>query len=378
MRVTHVIKSANLMGVERHLVLLLDSLRQAGVDADLVVLAPRTDGPPPVLELARHRGIATCVEPLDAYPSPVTLGRLTTHFKIRQPDVVHLHQWDAEAYGYLAARRAGVPHVVSSNYDTPQRPQSAGARWLRPHQWLRPRLWSRLDRLIVVNKFVYNKALSQGMNPEKLTLIPYGMTEEACGVGKGARDVLCAELGLDTGVSLVGMICPLDQLPGVNRAMEALWHLSAQRKNAHLLIVGDGPMRDTLERQARGYQIADRVHFLGWREDVHAVIAALDVLLLTCTAEDPTVLLLEAAALQTPVIAAAYDSVAGLIIEGETGFLISATGEMDHMTSGLWLLLDDPDMRRQMGARFHDTVATRFRFDPVVRSTLDVYEGLLA
>lgn len=372
MRVTHVIKSTSLLGVERHLVMLLDSLQQAGVDTDLKILAPSNNAQPPILELASHRGVTASVEPLAAYPSPTTLGNLAAHFKTRQPDIVHLHLWDAEAYGYLAARQAGVPHVVSSGYDNPHHASHSMVRWMRP------RLWSRLDRLIAVNQSVYDRALAQGMDPEEVALIPYGVTEESCGVGKGARAVLCAELGIGADTSLLGMICALDQIPGINRALEALWHLSAQRKDVHLLIVGDGPMRDSLERQARGYKIADRVHFLGWREDVHAVIAALDVLLLTCLTEDPTVLLLEAAALQTPVIATAYEGVARLITQGETGFLVSATGDMDHMTSGLWLLLDDPEMRRRMGARFHDTVTTQFHFEPVARRTLDIYENILA
>lgn len=378
MRITHIIKSASLLGVERHLVLLLKALQAQGVDVELVVLVgPEASQPsvtplPPLAALALRKGIPVHVEPVTRYPSPALITRLAAHLRQRQPDVVHLHHWEAEAYGYLAARRAGIRRVVCSSYEA-ARPGVRG-----PVGWLRGQVLARLNRLIAVNQQTYDRALAQGVRPERLALIPFGVAAEAYDVGKGARNVLCAELGIDPEAALIGMICALDQGAGIDRALEAVWHLSARRRNAHLLIVGEGPGRAALERMARGYRIADRVHFLGWREDAHAVIAALDVLLLTCQAEDPTMLLLEAAALQTPVIAAAFDGVDTLITEGETGLLIGGQDGMDHITSGLWLLLDNPEMRRQLGIRAREKLVSHHGFEPVVSSTLGVYESLLA
>lgn len=379
MRITHIIKSATLLGVERHLVLLLNALRGQGVDVDLVVLAAADDGQPPVAALAMRRGIPVQVLAIPRHPAPAVIARLAAHLRQRQPDVVHLHRWEAEAYGYLAARRAGIRRVVSSGYDAAL-PGLRGPRgWLRdPRTWLRGQVLARLDRLIAVNQQVYDRAIAQGVPPGRLALIPFGLAAEAYAVGKGARNVLCAELGIDPEAALIGMVCALDQVAGLDRALEAIWHLSARRRNAHLLIVGEGAQRAVLERRARGYRIADRVHFLGWREDAHAVIAALDVLLLTCQAEDPTMLLLEAAALQVPVIAAAFDGVDGLIAEGETGLLVGEQEGLEHITSGLWLLLDNPEMRRELGSRAREALVGRHSFEPVVSGTLGVYESLLA
>ncbi len=388
MRITHIIKSTSLLGVERHLLLLLGALQAQGVDVELVVLAgpdanhppdenyPPDAAPPPLAALARHKGIAVHVERVPSYPSPALVTRLVAHLRQRRPDLVHLHRWEAEAYGYLAARRAGIRRVVCSSYEA-TRPDPGG-RLRGPQAWLRGQVLARLDRLIAVNQQTYDRALAQGVRPDRLALIPFGVAAEAYAVGKGARNVLCAELGIDPEAALIGMVCALDEVTGLNRALEAVWHLSARRRNAHLLIVGEGAQQAALERTARGYRIADRVHFLGWREDAHAVIAALDVLLLTCQAEDPTMLLLEAAALQTPVIAAAFDGVDTLITEGETGLVVDGQDGLDHITSGLWLLLDNPEMRRQLGIRAREELLGRYGLEPVVRSTLGVYESLLA
>lgn len=371
MHVTHVIRSAGLMGVEHYLAQVMAALSSREVGSDLVVLTANSDEADlPLVRFVQRQSLPVRTLRLPAYPAPQSIGRLARMLRQHQPDVIHLHYREPEALSLLAARRAGAPAVVASVYDVPAPGQS---RWQR---WLGGKVWARLDRVIAVNEAVQERVLRYGIGRDRVTVVPYGIDAEHCAVGRGARDVLRAELGLKPDATLITLICPLALHSGLTQVLEAMWHLSAQYPDLHLLLVGDGPAREELERLARGYRIAEQVHFGGWREDIHAVIAAADMLLLTCLAEDPTMLMLEAAALHTPVVALAHDGLKALLPDTDTGLLVSASANMEHLTSALSLLLEQPVTRHELAERAHQTLIARFPLETAVARMLDVYRAV--
>ncbi len=371
MHVTHMIRTAGLTGIEQHVLALLRALQGRGVEADLVILDGPGETAESVLDAARATGIPARRERLGRMLDPGLFARLRDDLRVRRPSLVHTHLLDADLYGTLAARHAGVRAIVSTRYN------EAPGHTPRPAGWLRRRKWARPDRIIAVSGYAREEALARGIPPGRLAVIPYGIDPGGLRVGGGARAVLSAELGIPADARLIGIVAALTGCGGVQQGVEAMWHVSALRPDVHLLLVGDGPAREALAQQVRGFRLGNRVHFLGWRDDIPAVIAALDVLLMPCSGRDQSAVLLEAMALGTAVLAGAGGGVDEIVTDGETGLLVPP-GDVDHLTSSLSLLLDEPDLRHNLAEAARSRVAERFPFERMVAGTLDLYRDLLA
>jgi glycosyltransferase involved in cell wall biosynthesis len=185
-----------------------------------------------------------------------------------------------------------------------------------------------------------------------------------------------AELGLGADELVAGMACRLVEQKGVQYGIRAFAQVSAQYASARLIIAGDGPLRAPLEAEARAAGVADRVRFLGWRDDVPRLLAALDVLLLPSLWEGFGLVLLEAMGQHLPVIASRVSAVPEIVTDGETGLLVPVR-DADALADALALLLGDYDLRRHMGLLAEDRLETHFSAERMVSQTVELYNDLL-
>jgi glycosyltransferase involved in cell wall biosynthesis len=142
-------------------------------------------------------------------------------------------------------------------------------------------------------------------------------------------------------------------------------------------LAGDGPLRRTLEEQAHRLEIRDRVHFLGFCPNVHDVFAALDIFAIPSRCEALPYALLEAMTTELPAVASCVGGVREVVIPGETGLLVPVE---DHqaLAAALKQLLDDANLRRQMGRAGRNHVIAHFSEQEMVARTLELYRRLLS
>jgi glycosyltransferase involved in cell wall biosynthesis len=141
--------------------------------------------------------------------------------------------------------------------------------------------------------------------------------------------------------------------------------------DSQFLLIGDGPLRETLEQRARQLGIADCIHFLGWRRDVAELLGLLDVFLLTSDIEANPVSILEALAAGVPVVSTRVGSVAETV-SADAGFLV-APGDASEMAEHLVRLFRNPDLARAMGLAGRQSVVGRWSLDQMVRQ----YEAMI-
>ncbi len=372
MRIVHILKVNGLAGVERHLLTLLPALQARDVDPEVLLLAPPDSPADAIGEAFRAAGIPAQKLPMSGRPSPGLVRRLARRLGRARPDLVHTHSRQAERYGALAARWAGVPHMISTRYL--ETPPTWAERQL--DRWLR----GRINHRIAIDPEVQAQtARADGLRPEQVSLIGYGLAEDRLRIGGGARAVLCAEFGISPqGAPLVGLICNLDE-PGDSGllGLQAFWHVSVRHPDAHLLIAGDGARRPFLEQQARGYNLSGHVHFLGWRADLPTITAVVDVLMVPLPLAGAGLAMLEAIALETPVIASQDAALPDLLETGQTGLVVEA-GSIDLLTGSLSLLLEDSELRAKLAANAKARLGNGYRVDRVADQTLAVYQRVLA
>jgi glycosyltransferase involved in cell wall biosynthesis len=265
MRVLHVITGLAAGGAEQQLRLLLRHLPAECAVVTLtnpgVVAAAIRDEGTPVVELGmRHnRDVAA-------------LPRLVRLIKAGDYDLVHTHLYRACVYGRLAARLAGVPHIVATEHSLGTarmegRRASAGVRALYVAT-------ERLgDATIAVSRVVAQRLAAWGVRQSRLVVVPNGIDARELAYDPMLRHQTRARLGLspdDRVVGAVGRLAPAKRYDVLVRAVSEI-------DGAILLLVGDGPERARLQELASACGLGTRVRFAGEAMDVRALLCAMDV-----------------------------------------------------------------------------------------------------
>lgn len=374
LRVARVIARLNVGGPARHV---LDATRGLAPEIETTLLVGEC-GPGEAEATAwieesgvvpeRVPGLGRAVRPFDDLRA---LAHLTRRFSELRPDIVHTHTAKAGVLGRIAARRAGVPHVVHTFHGHVFRGyfgRVASSTVVAAERWLA----RRTGRIVAVSDEVAEDLVERyRVAPrEKVVVIPVGIDlAPYLAIDRERRAAAREALGIEPGTVVgvfAGRLVPVKD-PG--KALDAWSFVFAPRST--LLVVGDGPLRAELER--RGH---DDVRFLGWRDDMTDIWAAADVALLPSRNEGTPVALIEAAAAGVPALATRVGGVPSVVVHGKTGMLADPDDRLEFHAF-VSALAEDPQALAEMGAAARERVAGRFGVDPMLANLRALYAGLL-
>ena len=142
------------------------------------------------------------------------------------------------------------------------------------------------------------------------------------------------------------------------------------------MLVGDGPERRRLQALAHELGIAERVAFLGFREDVPRLLESADVVVLPSLAEGLPLAVLEAMAAGTPLVATAIGGTDEAVVDGVTGLLVPP-GDASALAAAVNRVLNEPEEARQRAEAAAARVASDFTADQMVVKVESVYNELL-
>jgi glycosyltransferase involved in cell wall biosynthesis len=372
MRVVHIIKVVRIAGAEQHLLTLLEGLRASHVDAQLLLLVEPSNPMENYVQAAGARGIPVEQVVIGSHVDMSLHYRLWKILKARKPDIVHTHLLHADLFGIPAARAAGVPVVVTSRHN------DNAFRRRPPIKQMNRSLWQMLDAGIAISQAIARFCMEvEGAPADKIHTIYYGLDPERWLVDvKGARAVLRRELNMGRHDLLVGMVCRLIEQKGVTFGLKAFDRVAEKYPNAHIVVAGEGPLREALENQARWMVASERVHFLGWRPDTSFLLAALDILLAPSLWEGFGLVLLEAMAQAIPIIASDVSAIPEIVVHAGTGLLVPPR-DVGALAEALDLLLGDKALRRHLGLMGQDRLEQRFTAARMIGETMALYEQLL-
>lgn len=372
MRVVHLSKMTGAAGSEGHLLVLLPGLRARGVDAHLWILHEPHNPVPEVVARAEAAGVPVARIAIRHHLDPALWWSLAQRFRAAQPAIVHTHLLHADLYGIPAARRARVPGIVSSRHNDDRFRRRLPLRLL--NRWL----WRQADAGIAISEAIRQFTIQvEGAPADRLHTVHYGLDPAAISAPPQARVTLRAELGLPPETLLVGSVCRLIAQKGLSFALRGFAQIARDFPHVHYVIAGDGDLRGALQAEAAALGLRERVHFLGWRSDAHAIFAALDLLLAPSLWEGFGLVFLEAMALGVPILSARVSAIPEVVIDGETGWLVPPA-DPAAIAGALRGALRDPDLRRARGAAGRQRLEREFTVAAMVDRTLAVYRNLEA
>jgi glycosyltransferase involved in cell wall biosynthesis len=295
--------------------------------------------------------------------------RLTKLLRTRQIDaVITVGAGDKMFWGRLAARRVGVPVILSALHSTGW-PDGVG----RLNRLLTP----ITDAFIAVaeshGRFLVD---NEGFPAGKVAVIPNGVdTEHFAPISDVAA--VRRELGIGANAPVVGIVAALRLEKNHELFLEMARRVVRRLPAARFLIIGDGPCREPLENQSRDFGLESHVLFLGSRNDVSRLLAAMDVFALTSHIEANPISILEAMSVGRPVVATNVGSIHEVVAEGQSGFLV-APGDGGQLADRVLELLHDPLRSRSMGIAARSAVIERWSIDAMVRGYERLIESIYA
>lgn len=302
---------------------------------------------------SRARGIPVELEPslvrrLSPWHDLVAMLKLWRRMKQERYDIVHTHSSKAGILGRIAARLAGVPVIVHTThgwgFNSHQPPHIF---WL--YVWLE-RLCVRFSRIVIVvggpNR---EEGLALGIGrPEQYRLIRSGIEIDAYRDVTLTKAQARARLGIPEEAFVIGSVGRLGEQKAPLDLLTAFIPVAARHPHAHLVFVGDGPHRGSLESAIAEAGLEPRVHLAGLRRDVPELLRAFDVFALASRWEGLPRVFPQAMAAGLPIVATRVDGAPDAITPGENGWLVPV-GDMAAMSRHLDALASDPATARRMG-----------------------------
>ena len=288
----------------------------------------------PLRHLAVVREIARTARGADSVYATTMVRRAALGAALaRRPLVVKLVSDEA----YERERRSGRFDGTLEEFQ-----QVRGGLRTRVLRATRTRALRRARRVVVPSAYLREIALGWGLASDRVRVIPNPAPELPA---LPSREEARAALGI-RGLAL-GTAGRLTAQKALGDALEAL----ARVPDVELLVLGDGPERDALERHASRLGISDRVRFLGagTRDDVLTLFRAVDAALLTSAWENLPHTLLEALAAGTPVIATAVGGIPEVVVDGENGLLVPPH-DVGAIASAIERIAHDEELRRSLAA----------------------------
>ncbi|MCK4672937.1 glycosyltransferase [bacterium] len=293
--------------------------------------------------------------------------------KVNKINIVQTHGLRVDFFGFLAARLAGVPHIITRHV--------ALSHHLRSN--LQKKLYMLFDnialksaaKIITVSKIVENDLVAkQGINRNKIVTIYNGVDlGRFSKVTPQTKIKMREEFGIDSRKQVVGMIAQLTNWKGIPYFLRAIPLILKRCPNVVFLIIGDGGERRNLETMVETLGISPYVIFAGFRRDIPEIISIMDISVLSSLREGLPNVLLESMAMRKPIVATDVGGVSELVLNNKTGFLIPPR-DSTTLSDAIIKLLEDKEKANKLSRAGRKHVEQNFSLNQMIKS----YENLYA
>jgi glycosyltransferase involved in cell wall biosynthesis len=384
-RVMRVIARLNVGGPALHVAYLTAGLAERGYDTTLVT-GSLARGEESMAHVAEARGARIVTLPhLARHISPLNdalaVVRLAELIRRERPQILHTHTAKAGTVGRVAALLAGRrrPAIVVHTFHG-----HVLRGYFNPLTTLAFRVLERLlarltTTLVAVSPEVRDDLVRLGVAPfDKFVVIRLGIElGERVGGGEAARVETRRLLGIPGDAFVVGWVGRMTAVKRTNDVLDAFRTLRDRGIDAWLVLVGDGPDREGLERRAHELGVVRRCLFVGYQDDVAPYYDAIDVLVLPSVNEGTPVSVIESLAAERPAVATRVGGVPDVVRDGVDGFLVDV-GDSEALAARLVELAENPERRVAMGIEGRRRVVERYAVDRLVDDVDALYRSLLA
>jgi len=363
--VLHLRSSAGILGAENVIIELAKYSPAYGYHPIVGALKDTRDPFPEFIHMAREHNLETVVFESRGRLDFRCIRRLRQYGCSQEIDIVHCHGYKEDVYGMF------LPSHI--------------AKVATNHLWKRLFLRGKINAMIdTVSLQFFDEVVgvSDGIMEDmrkhfvrNTNKISNGIDTEKY-VPKEKSTEMMEKLGINPDVVVLGMISSLTFEKGHLYAFQALQHLQKPFPDLHLLVVGDGKMKDELVETCREMNLENRIVFAGGQKNIPEVLSVVDIFLLPSLTEGLPMAMLEAMATGKAVVATRVGENHKVIENGVTGRLIKPENARE-LWSAIQELLENENERKKMGRRAREVIQKRYSSKTMARSYCSLYDTVL-
>ncbi len=353
-RICYLIGHLNFGGAERQVVNLLNSMAPY---EPLLILTDTGQANDLLGELDKR--IKVIRQPCRLSRLPADVRALGGILREQRVQVLHSHMFWPSLYGALAANAGGVPVLITTEHGL-----NPWKRWW--HRWLERNVISRRAavRICVSEDILINREKRDGIARAQLLVLPNGTA---------IRDVnRRTTIDVPRVLAVGRLVAPKD----FASLLQAARLLAERGVEFQLDIAGDGPLRDELEGLRRDLSLEKRVHLLGSRSDVAALMDQADIFVISSLREGQPLVLLEAMAAALPIVSTRVGGIPSTVSDGDEAFLVPP-GNPEALATSLAELMEKPALAAAMGQRARERAIADFSIAAVADAHLSLYADCL-
>lgn len=356
-------------GAERNLYDLATNLSRNGYEPYIVTFIAG--------EVARDlakKGIPVLELPVRQLLSLDTLRRGYSLFRLlrdRQIDILVTYHVDADIFGGLFGKLAGVPIVISNRRDM-------GFNHRRVHAGFY-RIFGRfITAFVAVSCAVRDVVVNRdGVDPKKVHVVHNGVNRELMLSGS-SRDQPTHAVDISKDRTIIGVLGRLEYIKGQKTLVTLAHNLKAKFSNFSFLCVGfnDTDYYREMVQMIKGLGVSDHFEFVGHQDDISRFVRKMDFLIFPSKSEGFSNGVIEAMAMGKPVIATRVGGNPEAIVDGETGFLVSVD-QPEELQKAAERLCRDTQLRHDMGIRARARTEQMFTLETMVNAYKDIFRRYL-
>ncbi|MEM1157741.1 MAG: glycosyltransferase family 4 protein [Verrucomicrobiota bacterium] len=311
------------------------------------------------------------VEPMSSnrLKYPISIFKLARFFYKEKVHIVNMHSSRDGYIAGIAARLAGVPLIIRTRHidvDYPNKFISRFAFGKIPHH-------ITTTSQLIAERLIHQLSLS----PNSVSCIPTGIDLAKYGSVRGLDLELRKEFLSDGAEWLIGMVTVLRSWKGHRIFLEAIAEIKKDLPNVHYIIAGKGPMRDRIESWIEELELQDCVRLIGHRDDVPALLVALDLIVLPSYAhEGIPQIILQAQVSGTPVIGTTVGGIPEVIRHGSTGLLVEPK-DPSALGQAIIKLARNSELCSHLGTNALKFALSRHSLRQMCEATEEVYQQYL-
>jgi glycosyltransferase involved in cell wall biosynthesis len=303
---------------------------------------------------------------------PTVWPQLKKLIKDRRIDVLHAHDYKTNLLALLLARACGVTALSTVHGWTGH---SARERYC--YYPADKRVLARFPRLIAVSSDIARELIDHGAPPARITTVLNAIDHRHFKRDAAKVADARAALGLGADDVVIGAVGRLEPQKRFDLLLDAFKAVQAQRRNTRLVIAGDGSLREALHAQRQALGLEQSCVLTGHVTDVIPLHHAFDLYVQSSDYEGTPNSVLEAMAMETPIVATAAGGTAELVADNEHGTIIPI-GRVDRLIDGMESALANPVRMRTMADRARQRVETELSFESRVRRVESIYHEVAA
>jgi len=286
-----------------------------------------------------------------------------------KPDIIHTHNLYPNMYGRLLGKVTPGAKIVIHEHGTAYLKTKKG-------RFIDKCLIGFTDVILAVSMSVANSLVDvEGIPPSKITLLPNGVDLNEFNPADIHTKDIKKSLGISSSSKVVGMVARLHKHKDHETLLYAMSDIIKNGIEATLVLVGDGPEKENLQKLSKKLAISNNVVFTGHRRDIPELTASFDVAVLSSKTEGSPVSLFEAMAMGKPVVATSTGGTVDIVSDGVNGFLVPPCDTIS-LKKAIVKILKDENLAYRFGTMGKRIVEEKFSVDKTVQKLENIYKAL--